>query len=178
VTKIKNQVEIDFILKEIYIFNKEGVYLSHTRFKNYADNNFVINYSKLNKLIKDLYRDKDVNNCLPVNWNRSVRSNNENNHNPTTQNTFEKIYLNNHKIFFLLKSGLVFVGIFNQVTNSSLIKLYLLHLHSAFLNYIGENNLNLNSKQEESPRLTDKTINIPKYMFPVKIFEVLINNFK
>ncbi len=89
---------------------------------------------------------------------------------------FDKIYTNNQKIFFLSKSNLILVAVFEPNTNSSLIKLYLLHIFTAFLNFIGETvDMLFNTKQEDviTSKTLDRSYNyITKDFFQIKIFEV------
>ncbi len=193
-SKIPTTQELDFLIREIYIFNKEGVLILNTKFKTFGEgqssssghSNAEINYTKLNKLIKNMYVEKQepgknsqVNKDL--NTPRSNFFTSQYNF-PFTASydnfQFNKIYTNNQKVFFLSKNNLVFVAIFGQSTNSYLIKLYLLHMFTAFLNFIGENvEIIFSSKQDDiiTSKNLDRSFNyITKDYFQIKIFEVNI----
>jgi hypothetical protein len=191
-SKLPTTQELDFSIKEIYIFNKEGVLILNTKLKNFGDGsssssgntNSEINFTKLNKLIKNMYAGKED----PVKQNQVYKDPNTPRSNLFTSQfnfpftasydnfQFEKIYTNNQKVFFLSKNNLVFVGIFGRNTNSYLIKLYLLHIFTAFLNFIGENvEMFFSSKQEDiiTSKTLDRSFNyITKDYFQIKIFEV------
>ena len=68
----------------------------------------------------------------------------------------------------------VLVGIFDQNVNSYVIKLYLMHMFTAFLNFIGDTvDLLFNPKKEDTSQNLDRSFNyITKDFFQVKIFEV------
>ncbi len=48
------------------------------------------------------------------------------------------IYFKNLKIFYLLKNNLTYCSICSDKTNNCYIKLHLLHMHVAFLNFNGD----------------------------------------
>lgn len=195
-SKIPTNQELDFSIKEIYVFNKEGVLILNTKFKTFiegqssssgqANANAEINFTKLNKLIKNMYAEKHE----PMKNNQVSKDANTPRSNfftsqynfPFTASydnfQFNKIFTNNQKVFFLSKNNLVFVGIFGHNTNSYLIKLYLLHMFTAFLNFIGENvEMIFNSKQDDiiTSKNLDRSFNyITKDYFQIKIFEVNI----
>ncbi len=90
--------------------------------------------------------------------------------------SFKKIYLSNRKIIFLEKSNLIFVGIFDSKSVGGWIKLYLLHVHTAFLNFVGDNLKNLTNNNFEEENLTDNEgagVPLTKEILQVKIFEVI-----
>ncbi len=98
------------------------------------------------------------------------------------ESSFTKIYLSSKKIFFLNKSNFIFVGIFDVNTNGSLIKLYLLHVYAAFLNFLGDNIdlISKNKKREELGVLIQTgteggPIHISKDYLQIKIFEVILS---
>lgn len=90
-----------------------------------------------------------------------------------------KISFPSKKIYFLFKSNLIFVGVFDNNSKGSLIKLYLFHIYSGFLNYLGENidNISKNKKEEENVPVTFTGTEgnngvISKDFLQIKIFEV------
>jgi hypothetical protein len=95
------------------------------------------------------------------------------------ESLFTKISLSSRKIYFLQKSNLIFVGIFDTHTKGSLMKLCLLHVHTAFVNFIGENieYINKNKKREEIGTVSQfgtdvGSNNVSKDFLQIKIFEV------
>ncbi len=94
--------------------------------------------------------------------------------------SFHKIYVNNLKIFVLIetKTSLVFCGIFNNNTNGYIMKLYLLHMFIAFLNFNGDTVDLLNKSRSDNEKSEERILNHipPNEHVGVKIFEVNKNN--
>jgi hypothetical protein len=214
ISKINRKTDLEFNIRELFVFNKEAVLISNTKFKFLGEQfnernttsggNFnTLNFSKLNKFVKDLIieksnitsstnlnKDKDKekskdyytprsgyqNTYNNINYNNTYH-NIENNSSSSQDNfKFDKIYLNNQKIFLLTKSNLIFVTVFSINTSSYLIKLYMLHMYTAFLNFIGETveMLKVDDVIGGSNNL-DRSYNyMTKDFFQIKIFEVNI----
>jgi hypothetical protein len=96
---------------------------------------------------------------------------------------FNKLIINDLKIFILTtgKAEVQFVGLFSIKTKSYIIKLYLMHMFTAFINFSGDmvHNMNHKMKYEELYRYSiDREKNILSHDFiGLKIFEVF-NVFK
>jgi hypothetical protein len=65
---------------------------------------------------------------------KSLNSLNQNKNNFT----FHKIYFQTFKLFFLFKNNLVYCSIYNEQAINYYIKLHLLHMHVAFINFNGD----------------------------------------
>jgi hypothetical protein len=109
------------------ICNTKGDILVET--KNTFSLEFEIATAK--NMIKQIYKDNNTNDDKFV---------------------FEKIYFNTIKIFYLANNDNVICGIFNQNTKSYLVKIFLIHVLIAYLNFNSEF-INLNKTESKTPDL-------------------------
>jgi hypothetical protein len=162
----------DFNIKELHVYNSEAIPISCTCFvpneNDKVEAPFVMagnpsNY-KFYKVVRDFVKgkaeDKLTNNFESIDYIIIEKS-----------SSFDKICVNNCKVFLLTKTDLTFVGIFENKTKGYLIKLFMLHYYSAFVNFIGNTLYTLSSKED----VEERTLNyLTKDFFQVKLFEVIL----
>ncbi len=159
---------MEFSIKEVYIFCKDGSLILSSKYKNKDNTSSSNNLSKISKFVKDLYRDNIFNTStleIKDSFRSPLKGGEEDNF------IFNKIYANNQKMFMLSKSNLVVVGVFGTGTISSIIKLYLLHIYIAFVNFLGDT-IEMIMKNSDISSLDRGGNYLNRDFFQVKIFEV------
>lgn len=91
---------------------------------------------------------------------------------------FQKITIKNLKIVFLFKNGLIYAGIFGEEVKNYYIKLYLIHMFVAFINFNGElvesikNSVNNNSSNTNNSCEQNEVDYSKSEFFQLKIYEI------
>lgn len=152
-SKVPSNIDCDLLIKELFIFNK-GSLLSNVRFKQQENS---LNANKLHKCLLS---------AIPC-------SKNDDNF------IFRKIYFANSKVYFFYdqKTKLILCGIFNEFASGYLIKIYLLHLYIAFINFNNSSTIDSIIKDDNYSRVSlDKIHNIHNNAqnenYSIKIFEM------
>ena len=141
-SRIKSEFVFD--IRELFFFNKLGITIINTTFRNNANRSSTIfDMSKIHKMVKDLPTNEKNDNFL-----------------------FSKFSFNNFKIYFLTKGDYIACGVFSN-TKSHVIKIYLLHIFIAFQNFIGDTSKNLKTVIYDNRNINSNDI------LHAKIFEVL-----
>lgn len=132
---IQNRESI-FSIKEFFIFTSGGMLILNSKFLRHSlsdDPNckkiLTLVFKHLRRMSKKIFL-----------FHR-IKSNNF---------SFQKIYYNNMKLVFLIKDGVVYVSLSANTTKSHYIKLFLIHMCVAFINFNGvlvENIKNLTSNE-------------------------------
>jgi hypothetical protein len=140
-SRIKSEFVFD--IRELFFFNKLGITIINTTFRNNANRSSTIfDMSKIHKMVKDLLIHEKNDNFL-----------------------FSKFSFGNIKIYFLTKGDYIACGIFSN-TKSHVIKIYLLHIFIAFQNFIGDTSKNLKTVIYDNKNINSNEI------LHAKIFEV------
>ena len=131
------------MINEFLIFNDEGSLISHTKFINELRNS-----SKLSKIVnKIFFKDKKIDFKSKDNFH------------------FFKLYFSNYRLLLVSNHNLVFVISYGVNTHTYIAKIYLLHIFTAFLNFIGDSKETLKSDTSSSQSLSKDSLH-------VRIFEV------
>jgi hypothetical protein len=154
-----NKHDIQFDIKDLMIFNKAGSLLLHKRLKPVStmQSNFAeFNINNISNLIIHLYKNREMKNDLD-------------------NFSFEKFFFDKLKICILYKSGLIFAAISAVSTKTYLAKIYLLHIFTAFNNFMGGLVVPLKyvKKDEYSPKSSSETAKkLHSEFFQLQFFEV------
>jgi hypothetical protein len=156
-----NNSDIEFNLKKVLICNKKGEIL----IDNKKTQNLDCESITAKNMIKQIYKEKDK---ITMNENGF---------------SFEKIYFNELKLFYLASNDVIICGIFKENTKSYLIKIFLIHVLIAYFNFNCEF-INFNRIDNKTGDLfsirdvstTNNNLTI-KEILNLKVFEVKISFF-
>lgn len=138
-----NTHNIDITFKDFLIFNDEGNLILQKKFSNESKDN-----SKLNKIInKIVFQGKKLDFKSKDNFH------------------FFKINFQNYRLLFMSNHKMIFVISYGTNTRTYIAKMYLLHIFTAFVNFIGDY-VNISKVESNSQE------NMTRDSLHIRLFEV------